>query len=1030
MDDTRQRCALRSALSVAIVMSVALWVATARAASWNKLKTCEQSGFCRRVRRMSAQNDRACNVLKGSIRIGPEKPDTILSDLSCAVPSDMCIEGSDARESLLLEIKPLSGGIFRVTVDEKPGVARFARYRVENVIRDRMVKGRALDLSNDVSLRENGFVLRGDGDEYELEVIFDPFEIVLRGKSSEQVISRVNHDGLFRFERQEVEPAKPEEEANHAESPEGEVESAAADGVEQSIEQSASPTPPAPTCECDGCFAESFDGHSDEKKRGPEAIGLDVSFPGAKYTFGIPERASSFILANTKNNALGGAGEDLTEPYRLYNLDVFEYELDKPFGLYGSVPFLIAASVSHASGMLWLNAAETYVDLLTGSSNSNQVSARTHWFSESGVIDVFLLPGGPHVRDVLSQYTALTGAPVMPNRFALGYHQCRWNYRDDADTRAVDGGFDEHDIPYDVIWLDIEHTDGKRYFTWDSSRFPDPAALQRDVAARGRKMVTIVDPHIKRDDKYSVHKEATQNQYYVKKEDGMTDFDGWCWPGSSSYYDFTKASATQAWAQRFATGYPHFGEHLYTWVDMNEPSVFNGPEQTMSKTLRHSGGWEHRDLHNIYGMLVHRATFDGHLVARKSGDRPFVLSRAFFAGSQRYGAVWTGDNAAEWGHLRASVPMLLALQMTAIVFSGADVGGFFGNPSPELLVRWYQAAAFQPFFRGHAHLDTDRREPWLFGDDVTRQISTAIRERYSYLPLWYTLFAASAACSEHDGSQSGSLPPPPERDCVPIRFADANRAAPPMRPLLWQFSGVEDDALWRAEHAWMVGDALLVAPVLHEGVTKHHVKLPTAERSSGAGQGSTRWFDVGAGGSGGGELEAGVELEFAAESRERLFVFQRGGTVVPRQERRRRSSRAMALDPYSLSVAMDDAGSARGELYGDDGSSFAYANDEYALREFSLSHDGVLSARTVSGSGSGFAGASDAWIEKITIFGLRQVPSTVSARDPLRASNEPTPLPFTYDESKKVLTIKISRKHVTLPAFAADWSVAITYAAS
>ena len=179
---------------------------------------------------------------------------------------------------------------------------------------------------------------------------------------------------------------------------------------------------------------------------------------------------------------------------------------------------------------------------------------------------------------------------------------------------------------------------------------------------------------------------------------------------------------------------------------MNEPSVFNGPEITFHKDVKH-GDWENRDLHNLYGFYVHQATAEGQLLRSEQKERIFVLTRAFFAGSQRYGAVWTGDNLGEWGHLKASNPMLLTHSLVGITHIGADVGGFFKNPDPELLTRWYQAAAYQPFMRAHAHLDTNRREPYLMPEHNMKIIRDAIRARYSYLPYWYTLF--------YEGEQKG-----------------------------------------------------------------------------------------------------------------------------------------------------------------------------------------------------------------------------------------------------------------------------------
>jgi len=179
------------------------------------------------------------------------------------------------------------------------------------------------------------------------------------------------------------------------------------------------------------------------------------------------------------------------------------------------------------------NPTETYVDVMR-SGNSSE-GAETLWISESGAADFFIMPG-PTPGATQRQYSQITGTTAMPPAFALGYHQCRWNYVDETDVAAVDAGFDQRDIPYDVLWLDIEHTDGKRYMTWDKTHFPSPKRMIDDVASRGRKMVTIVDPHVKKDDNYGTHVEATQKRLYVRQPNaGGTDFDGWCWPGSSAY---------------------------------------------------------------------------------------------------------------------------------------------------------------------------------------------------------------------------------------------------------------------------------------------------------------------------------------------------------------------------------------------------------------------------------------------------------------------------------------------------------------
>jgi alpha 1,3-glucosidase len=286
-----------------------------------------------------------------------------------------------------------------------------------------------------------------------------------------------------------------------------------------------------------------------------------VTFPAASHVYGIPEHASTHALRATD----GSEGAAYTQPYRLYNLDVFEYELDNPMALYGSIPFLLAHGAAGATaGVYWNNPTETYVDIKKGMRGAGRgVGAR--WVSESGVFDVSLVPG-PSPKAAVSQFTSLVGTQALPPLFALGYHQCRWNYRDEADVFGVDAKFEDHNFPYDVLWLDIEHTDGKRYFTWDKALFPNPAAMQEKLAARGRKMVTIIDPHIKRDAGYRIHSDAQAKGLYVRNAQGG-EYDGWCWPGSSSYLDFTSLATRDWWADQFALDkYAGSTLSLYTWV--------------------------------------------------------------------------------------------------------------------------------------------------------------------------------------------------------------------------------------------------------------------------------------------------------------------------------------------------------------------------------------------------------------------------------------------------------------------------------
>ena len=346
----------------------------------------------------------------------------------------------------------------------------------------------------------------------------------------------------------------------------------------------------------DGMWEEKFGDHLDSKPYGPMSVGMELTFPASNHLFGLPEHASSTQLKTT-------AGSDghhyYKEPYRLYNLDVFEYELDETMALYGHIPLVVSQSMSTGTaGAFWFNPTETFVDVEETPEVGNVDSAsKTHFMSESGIIDLFLLPG-PDPATMYGQYARLTGRLALPPMFSLGYHQCRWNYRDEADVYHVHSKFEELDYPYDVLWLDIEHTDGKRYFTWDDKLFPHPEEMQKKLGGDGRRMVTIIDPHIKRDNNYYIHKEATALGLYIKDKKFEKDYDGWCWPGSSSYLDFTTEKVRSWWAEQFQfSKYKGSTPELFTWNDMNEPSVFNGPEVSMQKDLLNLNKCEHREWH-------------------------------------------------------------------------------------------------------------------------------------------------------------------------------------------------------------------------------------------------------------------------------------------------------------------------------------------------------------------------------------------------------------------------------------------------
>jgi len=643
-------------------------------------------------------------------------------------------------------------------------------------------------------------------------------------------------------------------------------------------------------------WEESFGGHTDSKPRGPESIAMDISFPGYSHVYGIAEHTGPLSLKETR----GGDG-NYDEPYRLYNSDVFEYEVNSPMTLYGNIPFMQAHKQNSTVGVFWLNAAETWVDITKSTSIANPLSmgvpsmttTNTHWISESGLLDVFVFLG-PRSQDVLSAYAELTGHSQLPNDFAIAYHQCRWNYVTDADVKDVDRKFDRSSIPFDIIWLDIEYTNGKKYFTWDPDNFPDPVSMQDQLAAHKRKLVAIIDPHIKKEDNYHVDQEMASHGYAVKNKDGNA-YEGWCWPGSSHWIDAFSKNARNWWSDLFNYDkFPFSRPNMFIWNDMNEPSVFNGPETTMPKDNLHEGGWEHRDVHNLNGMTFHNATYHA-LLARnkeeekKGGVRPFVLTRSFFAGSQRLGAMWTGDNLASWDHLASAFPMILGMGISGYPFAGADVGGFFGNPSKELLVRWYQNGIFNPFFRAHAHIDTRRREPYLLPDYEKSIVTQAIRLRYSLLPSWYTAF--------HQASLDGS---PIVKPMFYVHPSDAESFA-------------IDDQLY-------VGSTgLLVKPVVTEGANSVDVYLPD----------TTPYFDYFDY-----TMHKGPGYNSLSVPFDKIALLMRAGHIFPRRDRPRRSSGLMKKDPLTLVVVLPDQGNAEGTIYLDDGESFDFQQGAYIRRKF------------------------------------------------------------------------------------------------
>ncbi|PIA14901.1 neutral alpha-glucosidase AB [Coemansia reversa NRRL 1564] len=887
---------LHRAIFFYLAVAVVLLAQVAQAVKREDFKTCDQASFCRRHRQLSAHTLSRYSAIEGSVRLEQHT----LSAL---------VEHSDDNVPLRIDINFLSSGTIRVRGQEDaPLVPRFddtQRYVLRNEgSRLPYAAPHELQLTSETADGQRVHTVSYTNSSLDISVRMTEQPWTLTYLREGRPTMQLNTKGLFKFEHLR-----------------GKSDG---DNVDDEWE-------------------ETFRTWTDTKPRGPESFGMDISFVGYKHVYGIPEHTSPLLLKPTRGDSSG-----YDQPYRLYNLDVFEYEIDNPMSLYGSVPFMLAHSAESTVGVLWLNAAETWVDVTYAktnaitsffrrSSSGSESTVDTHWISESGVMDVFLFPG-PDAAEVYRQYAEIEELPPLPRDFAIGHHQCRWNYIDEGDVLAVSDKMHEHKIPYDVIWLDIEHTDGKRYYTWDASKFPNPLAMQEKLEHDGHKLVTVVDPHIKRDTSYCVWDDANKQGLFVKDKDGSSNFQGWCWPGDSNWVDSLNPDAVEWLRKQYHLDkYNGSSPNLFIWNDMNEPAVFNGPEITMNKDAKHHGGWEHRDVHNLYGMLYQKAAAEGLRTRESPNKRPFVLSRSYFVGSHRYGAIWTGDNTASWEHLRASVPMILSNNVAGMHFVGADVGGFFGNPDSMLLTRWYQLGMWYPFFRAHAHIDTKRREPWILGEPYLNYIRDAIRERYRLLPYWYTLF--------REASLTGM---------------------PLVRPMWMEFP--KEESLFGEDSAFMVGSAIMVVPVTESGEQQSvDIFFPQQEE----------WYDMHKGIGHHGPLRRSFSVGLAD-----TLVFARGGSIIPTRERQRRSSALMKQDPFTLHIYVSRAGTATGRLYVDDGETYDYEDGAFIERELAFSNATLVSrpsARTISSVARTTFAKSMARvrIERIIITGLRS-PTTMA----------------------------------------------------
>ena len=541
----------------------------------------------------------------------------------------------------------------------------------------------------------------------------------------------------------------------------------------------------------------------------------------------------------------------------LWNIDTPAYGVDGGTHLYQSHPWVMGLrSDGSAFGIIadntWRQTISTDQDVV---------------FESMGPAFRVVVIERPDVAQLMQALADLTGHMPLPPLWSLGYHQCRHTYYPDGRVMEVADLLRKHQIPSDVIWMDIDYMDGYRIFTFDPDGFPNPRRLNDYLHQQHFKSVYMIDPGVKAEKGYFVDDQGRAGDYFVKTADGKL-FEGNVWPGACHFPDFTRPEVRSWWSTLYrdfmATGVDG------VWNDMNEPAIFGQPEQTMPLDNRHEGGdgitaGPHLRFHNVYGMNMVRASRQGLLLANPQ-KRPFILSRSNFLGGQRYAATWTGDNLSHPDHMKLSVPMTLTLGLSGQPFNGPDIGGFCENSNGELVAQWTALGVYFPFVRNHNTKGTVAQEPWAFTPEVLDACRTAINRRYRLMPYIYTLF--------REASETGM---------------------PVMRPLF--MADPTDLSLRSEDRAFLLGGDLLVRP-------------QWADRTA---MPKTAWQPL--------TLEAATD-SFQCELR------QRPGSVIPLANLAQ-STTDLRTDSLTLLVCIDGEGKAVGQLYEDEGDGFSYREGCY-----------------------------------------------------------------------------------------------------
>lgn len=585
------------------------------------------------------------------------------------------------------------------------------------------------------------------------------------------------------------------------------------------------------------------------------------------------------ITAAEKFYALGDRTGHLNKRgyrYQLWNTDDPSPHVESFEVLYKSIPFVLGLKDNYAYGLFFDNSFRSYFDF--GKENDDYL----YYAAEGGSLNYYFI-NGPSAKKVIKSYTKLTGRTPLPQKWTLGNQQSRWSYDSRERVEEIADNFRKKDIPCDVIHLDIDYMNDYKVFTWDENRFRDMQKMVENLHEKGFKVVTIIDPGVKKEKGYQIYDQCLENSFYITDPDGIP-YVNEVWPGECVFPDFTNSACRKWWGDNHKKLLEIGIDGI--WNDMNEPASFNGPLPENVLFDNDGRNIEHKEAHNIYGHLMSKSTYEG--LNNLTDKRPFVITRASYAGTQKYSTFWTGDNQSLWEHLRMALPMLMNMGLSGLSFSGTDIGGFGFDSTAELLTRWYQASIFTPLFRNHSSTGSRDQEPWAFKQETEEISKKYIKLRYKFIPYLYDLL--------WQGEKTG---------------------LPVMRPLFLHHQS--DSNTYNLNDQFLAGENILMAPVVQQGQRCRKVYLPEG-----------KWIDYWTG-----EEHQGNNYILKATPLDMLPMYIKKGSIIPNYEVQNYIGEKK-MDELKLKIYPGDGNYLH---YQDDGESFDYQEGKYNLYKFTQNVD-------------------------------------------------------------------------------------------